>query len=71
MKSNLAKDWAPDLHTRSQDLRLLQFLPDLLLHIQVLGVQREVLVAATVLQCELGHCRPRGSNHEFVPGGTQ
>jgi hypothetical protein len=34
-------------------------------------VQREVLVAAAVLQCELGHHWPRGSDHEFVLGGTQ
>jgi hypothetical protein len=71
MKSNLAEDWAPDLHARSRDLRLPQFLPDLLLHLQVLGVQREVLVAAAVLQCELGHRPLQGSDHEFVPGGTQ
>jgi hypothetical protein len=55
MKSNLAGDWAQDLHARSQDLRLPQFLPDLLLHLQVLGVQWEVPVATAVLQCEPGH----------------
>jgi hypothetical protein len=71
MKSNLAKDWAPDLHARSQDVRLPQFLPDLLLHLQVLGVQREVLLAAAVLQCGPGHRRPQGSDHGFVPKGTQ
>jgi hypothetical protein len=71
MKSNLAEDWALDLHSWSQDLRLPQFLPDLLLHLQVLGVQREVPVAAAVLQCEPGRRRPRGSDHEFVLGGTQ
>jgi hypothetical protein len=71
MKSNLAEDWAPDLHARSQDLRLPQFLPDLLHHLQVLWVQQEVLVAAVVLQCEPEHCQPQGSDHEFVPGGTK
>jgi hypothetical protein len=34
-------------------------------------VQREVPVAAAVLQCELGHHQLQGSDHEFVPGGTQ
>jgi hypothetical protein len=34
-------------------------------------VQREVLVAAAVLQCEPRHHQPQGSDHEFVPGGTQ
>jgi hypothetical protein len=71
MKNNLAEDWAPDLHAQSRDLRLPQSLPDLLLHLQVLRVQREVLVAAVVLQCEPGHHQPQGSDHEFVPGGTQ
>jgi hypothetical protein len=71
MKSNLAKDWALDLHVRSQDLRLPQSLPDLLLHLQVLQVQREVPVAAAVLQYEPGHHQPHGPDHEFVPGGTQ
>jgi hypothetical protein len=71
MKNNLAEDWALDLHARSQDLRLPQFLPDLLLHLQVLGVQRKVPVAALVLQCELGHRRPQESDHEFVSRGTQ
>jgi hypothetical protein len=71
MKSNLAEDWAPDLHARSQDLRLPQFLPDLLLHLQVLRVQWEVPIAAAVLQCEPRHHQPQGSDHEFVPGGTQ
>jgi hypothetical protein len=71
MKSNLAEDWAPDLHARSQDLRLPQSLPDLLLHLQVLRVQREVLVAAIVLKCEPGHHQPQGSDRGFVLGGTQ
>jgi hypothetical protein len=70
-KSNLAEDWAPDLHAWSQDLRRPQFLPDLLLHLQVLEVQREVPVIAAVLQCEPGHRQPQGSNRGFVPGGTQ
>jgi hypothetical protein len=34
-------------------------------------VQREVPVAAVVLQCEPGHHRPQGPDHEFIPGGTQ
>jgi hypothetical protein len=71
MKSNLAEDWAPDLHARSRDLRLPQFLPDLLLHLQVLRVQREVPVAAAVFQCEPRHCQPQGSDRGFVPRGTQ
>jgi hypothetical protein len=71
MKSNLAEDWAPVLHARSRDLRRPQFLPDLLLHLQVLGVQREVPVAAVVLQCDLGHHQLQGSDHGFVPRGTQ
>jgi hypothetical protein len=37
----------------------------------VLGVQREVPVATAVLQCEPGHRPPQGSDHEFVPEGTQ
>jgi hypothetical protein len=71
MKNNLVEDWAPDLHARSQDLRLPQSLPDLLLHLQVLWVQREVPVAAAVLQCEPGHRQPQGSDRGFVPRGTQ
>jgi hypothetical protein len=71
MKSNLAKDWASDLHARSQDLRLPQSLSDLLLHLQVLRVQREVPVATVVLQCEPGHRWPQGSDHEFVHEGTR
>jgi hypothetical protein len=34
-------------------------------------VQWEVPVAAVILQCEPRHHQPQGSNHEFVPGGTQ
>jgi hypothetical protein len=34
-------------------------------------VQREVLVAAVVLQCEPEHRQHQGSKHEFVPRGTQ
>jgi hypothetical protein len=34
-------------------------------------VQREVPVAAAVLQCEPGHRPLQGSDHGFVPGGTQ
>jgi hypothetical protein len=71
MKSNLAEDWAPDLHAQSRDLRLSQFLPDLLLHLQVLRVQQEVPVAAAVLQCEPRNRQPQGSDHEFVPEETQ
>jgi hypothetical protein len=70
-KSNLAEDWAPGLHVRSRDPRLPQFPPGLLHHLQVLWVQREVLVAAVVLQCEPGHHQPQGSDRGFVPRGTQ
>jgi hypothetical protein len=61
--------WGP--HARSQALRSLQFPLDLLLHPQVLRVQQEVLVATAVLQGEPGHHQLQGSDHGFVPEGTQ
>jgi hypothetical protein len=70
-KSNLADGWVLDLHARSRDPKLTRFPPGLLLHLQVLRVQREVLVTAAVPQCVHGHRRPQGSGHGFVPGGTQ
>jgi hypothetical protein len=52
-------------------MRLPQSPLDLLLRPWVLRVQREVLVAAAILQGEPEHHQPQGSDHGFVPEGTQ